>query len=94
MSPLPAPGSMFAHDALRRHFTLWELAEQAFNAEPSRDHAQAADAAWMEVVRHALNCGCTLTEPHIMGWIKKRLNTYANSLGSSFDGVSTKLRAA
>lgn len=73
---LPAEGSMAAHDELRRSFTAWKLSESAFDAAQTPANAQLADNCWADVMLHAINCGCELSEPSIRKWVARRLASY------------------
>jgi hypothetical protein len=92
---LAAPGSMAAHDDLRHVFTLFELAEQAFDADPMNcDAALKADACWVRVAIHALNCGAKGEEPSLRTWVTRRLATYARLMGRALSTIPQSYEGA
>ena len=79
---LAAPGSIAAHNALRTALTLYRLAEAAFDAKPDEPaRAQHADDTWLDLARHALNCGRTGHEPSLEAWAVSRCASYARAIG-------------
>lgn len=88
---LPAHGSIAAHDALVLAYTAWRGAEGQFDAHPydrfSKLYARTADVAWLFVVKHAVNCGCSLTEPSVLTWVRRRIATYGNAMGKDVEAV-------
>lgn len=104
MSPLRAHGSLFAYDDLVRAFVDWRLKQQACDARPLEAlDAWAADEAWAELKRHAVNCGYD-ADKHgpLSAWAPRTVTRWGRMCGVSEleisivvgDGVSVKQKAA
>jgi hypothetical protein len=80
--PLPAYGSMAAHDSLVAAYVVWRLAQEACEGRPDDAmEAALADEAWAELKRHSGNCGWAAeTHGPLSAWAPRRVNAYANSL--------------
>jgi hypothetical protein len=81
MSALPAPESIAAHDALIQAYVAWRGEEASYDDAPTPLAAALADLSWLRVVAHAQNCGCRMSAPDVLGWVRKRIVAYAQMLG-------------
>lgn len=89
---LPAPGSLFAFDALVESFVQWRLKQQACEAMPL-DPLQAAlaDEAWATMKAHAANCGWTDANGPLSAWAPRKVRTWGRMCGVPEDAICAAL---
>jgi hypothetical protein len=77
MTPRPASGSIAAHDELAWALEALDLAEASWARTNSDADARTADQAYALLLRHAVNCGKSLTDGvSTLEWARRRVETY------------------